>query len=389
MQCVVAASLSLQSERAGIDVLHGRQKAVNPLLPANPQLALSGAHRQVDGSQAGNWSATLSQELEISGQRSARRAAATAATNAQQHAVVATERDVAAEAWRRYFEALAAREALETATHLEQALASSQQAASAGAAQGLLSGIDAELTDLALVQLTQMRIEAQRRAREAKAALASLLGINPQTATLRVDGELTPLSTIGVERPDQVDAAVERRPEIAGASETRRSQLQAVSTLRRSRVPNITLSIFAQQDGFRERVLGGGVSVPIPLPYPLGRTLAGEIAESEALVRQADLALETARRDARLELVTALQTFEAAKAQNALFTAPRMAEAARSLASIAEEIRAGRLAISTAVVAQQNLIEFLRARIQAQLELCLASVELARTAGAPLNGEPL
>jgi hypothetical protein len=40
-------------------------------------------------------------------------------------------------------------------------------------------------------------------------------------------------------------------------------------------------------------------------------------------------------------------------------------------------------------VAQQTLIEFLRAHIEAKLELCLASIELARSAGLRLEGTGL
>lgn len=387
--CVLAASPSLQRERAGIAVLEGRQKAVRPWLPSNPQLALSAAHRRNDEIRAGNWYATLSQELEIAGQRGARIDAASAATDAQRYNAVAEERNVAAIAWRAYFEALGAREELNLATRLEQALASGPQAASAAAAQGLVSGVDAELTAIIHLRLTQTRIETKERERQTTAFLVSLLGRDPGSAELRIEGALTPLGNVKAHEPAAVDIIVDRRPEVARMAETRRARSHDLTMLRRSRMPNVTLSVFAQRDGFSEQVIGGGLSLPVPLPFPLGRTLAGEISESEALARQVDADFESARREARLELVTARQAFDTAVAQNALFTDERAADAERSLASIAQEIRAGRLAISTALVAQQTLIDFLRARIATKVALCLASVELARTAGMALHGEQL
>jgi hypothetical protein len=63
--------------------------------------------------------------------------------------------------------------------------------------------------------------------------------------------------------------------------------------------------------------------------------------------------------------------------------------AENSLNGLATEISAGRLSISNAIVAQQTLIEFLHAYIEAKLSLCLASVELARSAGLPLLGNDL
>jgi hypothetical protein len=63
--CVLAASVSLRREQLGATVLAARARAASPILPSNPQLALSAAHRRTDALQAGNWNANLSQEIEI------------------------------------------------------------------------------------------------------------------------------------------------------------------------------------------------------------------------------------------------------------------------------------------------------------------------------------
>lgn len=393
-RCAVAASLLLQEDRQGVEVAEGRRLAVSPLLPSNPALALSGGHRkgvgsETAGAQATNWYATLSQEVEIAGQRSARRDSALAAKNAQQHKTAVTARDVAAGAWRAYFEVLAAREALATAVVLEQAFQRIGLAAQAGAANGLLSGVDGDVAELTVVRLSQTRIEAQRRADAALAALSSVMGLDPAAAHPEVEGELAPLANAAVMPSERVVTAVEQRPELAQTAQTRRSYEHAVTAFRRSRVPNLTFSAFAQRDGFDERVLGGGVSLPVPLPSPLGRTYAGEIAENEALVRQASASLDNARRTARLELVSASKAYEAALAQRALYTEDRIAKAERSLDSIARELEAGRLSISSVVLLQQTMIEFLRASIEAKLTVCLTSVELVRTAALPLEGGAL
>lgn len=383
--CAVAASPAVRREHQGVAALEGRRRAVSPLLPSNPELAVSGARRRAADLRATNWYATVSQEVEVAGQRGARRREASAATNAQRQVVVATERDVAAEAWHAYFEALAARDALAATERLEQAFGRGTQAAQAGAARGLVAGVDAQVAELTLLRLTQARIEANRRLQTAHAVLASLLGRDP-ASPVQVDGDLEPLASANTVRLDGRDDVVDQRAEVLQAKQETEAAGHGLSALRRSRVPNLTFSFTAQRDGFDERVLGGGVALPVPLPSPVGRTFAGEIAEQQARTHQAEAVFDVTRREARVELVSALRAYESATAQSALFTPERVADAQRTLESIAGEIAAARLSISDAIVAQQALIEFVRAQVATKLELCLSSVVLARAAGLPLAG---
>jgi cobalt-zinc-cadmium efflux system outer membrane protein len=387
-RCALGASLSLLQARAQTEVLEGRRIAVTPLLPENPQLTLSAARRSTAAQSGTNWYATLSQELEIAGQRSARRGQADAALTAQASALVATERDVAALAWRTYFEALAARDFSVMAARLEQIFAQSSRATQAGAAQGLVSGIEAEVADLNTLRLAQQRIEAERTSHSALAALSTLLGRDP-TSQLELQGELGPLAHAAALRLSDLDERIEQRAEVVRARQNLTVQQAARSALERSRVPNITLSLIAQRDGFGEQVLGGGIALPVPLPYPLGRTLHGELSENAALTNQLQAELEQLRRNLRLELIDAYYAHTAAKEQAALYTPERIQQAQRSLEGLAQALQGGRVPISEAVIAQQTLVEFMRSQIRAKLDLCSSSIELARGAGLALWGTGL
>ena len=154
-------------------------------------------------------------------------------------------------------------------------------------------------------------------------------------------------------------------------------------------MPNVTLSLIAQRDGFGEQVWGGGIGLPLPLPYPIGRTLYGELSENAARSKQAELELERLQRSLRLELVEAYYAHEAARAQAALYTSERVEQAQRSLQSLAQALQGGRVPISEVVIAQQTLMEFMRGHIRAKLDLCVTSIELARSAGLALWGNGL
>ena len=140
-----------------------------------------------------------------------------------------------------------------------------------------------------------------------------------------------------------------------------------------------------QNDGFNERVFGVGLSLPITLPQPVGRTYAGEIAESQALSRRARTEAEQARREIRLDLANARASFAATRAQSELYTPERLGRADQSLRAIASEIEAGRLAVRDAIVSQQSLVDVLRAGLETRKNLALGSVDLALAAGYPLE----
>ena len=388
-QCALGASLALVHARTETERLEARRLAVSPLLPTNPELTFSAARRSTSTQSSTNWYATLSQELEVAGQRAARRTQADAALRAQASAVAASERDVAALAWRAYFEALAAQDFAATAARLEQIFAQGSRATQAGAAQGLVSGIDAEVADLNTLRLTQQRIDAERSARTALAEVVTLLGRDPAGKPLAVHGDLRPLTHASALQLSELQERVEQRAEVVRARQHLTVQQAARTTLERSRIPNVTLSLIAQRDGFGEQVFGGGIAIPVPLPYPLGRTLHGELSENAALAKQLEAELQQLRRNLLLELVTAFHAHAAAKEQAALYTDARVEQAQRSLEDLARALQGGRVPISEAVIAQQTLVEFMRSQIRAKLELCVTSIELARSAGLALWGNGL
>ncbi|HVK66464.1 MAG TPA: TolC family protein, partial [Polyangium sp.] len=300
--CALEASLAAKAERQGLEATKGRQEATSPVLPSNPVLALSAARREAAGQgPVLNWYATLSQEIEVAGQRGARRRAADAEREAQEKAVAVTDREVAAAAWRAYFEAIAAREEVRLSSLVESLTTRVATATRAAADKGLVSGIDADVAEVASSRVAQDRIRASRRAEQAKAALLGAMGVDPRRE-VAIEGELVPLAGVEAFAAKQDPRAVEERPEVQALEASGRAHEARASMYRRARVPNPTLSVFAQNDGFNERVFGVGLSMPIPLPQPVGRTYAGEIAESEALSRRSRTEAEQTRRELRLDL---------------------------------------------------------------------------------------
>lgn len=384
--CAIRASLALRSEEQGKEVLGGRRIAVSPLLPSNPLLSVTAGHRSASsGLTAFNWYATLSQEIEVAGQRGTRRDAVDAAIAAQDKRALVARRRAALDAWTAYFEASAAQEEKQLVDRLSSVVEAIAAVARARATDGLISPLDADVAEATSLRITRARFSAERRVLLGRAELASLLGLDPSTP-VAVQSDLTPIPGVDALARGLPPSTIVQRLEIEAADAERRAQELRADAFRRARIPNPSLSIFVQNDGFNERVLGAGIAFPIPLPGPVGRTYAGEIAEAEASGRRARTETERLQREIRLELASALASYESRQRELRAFTPERVAKAEESLRLLGQEIQAGRLDVKSALLAQQALVELLQAHVATRRELAIASVDLARAAGLPVEG---
>lgn len=384
--CSVQRSAQVRADREEAAAASGRRVAAAPLFPSNPQLTVSAARRGGTGGQEAvlNYYATLSQEIEIAGQRSQLRRAADSDVEAKRSDLVASTRRAAADGYAAYFEAIAAREALVVARLLDATATQIAKVTRGRADGGVTSPLDAETAEAAALRVTQGRLAAERDTKASLARLSALLG----RTSVSVDGELTPLRGADALATAVSTTRFAERPEVRALAHARSAFEARAEAFRRARVPTLSVQLYAQNDGFNERVLGAGLSLPIPLPQPLGRLYTGEIGEAEALARRLGASSEALTRTLSAELAVAVATYESRRAESELYTEERARRAERLLEELGKEIEAGRLAVRDALVAEQQLIDVLRGTVEARRALCLASVELAYAAGVPLEGEP-
>ncbi len=387
VSCALSSSLVLRAERLERDAIGGREIAASPWLPSNPVVSLSGS-RRFGSTSAGlttyNWSAALGQEIEIAGQRGARREVVDAQRGAQDSILNATSRDVAAIAWAAYFERIAAREDLALAVKLESLSKRVADAVAGATAKGIDSGIEADLADAAFVRASALRTSLSGHEARSAAALATVLGLDPMNDA-GADGDLAPLPIAEslANTPPRLDP--DALPSVMALTAQRRSLQRKADYYRRARWPNPTVSVVAQNDEIDQPVLGVGLAFPLVLPAPLGHTFAGEIVESDALAQKVEAQAEKARRDARLQLAGATHAYVAAREARALYTKARLTRADTSLQGIADAVASSRITVREALLSQQGLIELLRGDVESRLALCLASVELAHAAGVALE----
>ena len=385
-RCAAQVSPRIRADRQRVGVARGEANAARTLLPSNPRVAFTlGGRWNTVGARALNVSGTLSQQIEIGGQRRSRKRAAAANVDASESRVDITERDVVADALFAYYDVLAARAEVVVTQRGHSTAQKLHEVAAARAAAGIAAGIGVDLAAAEVAHAAEHLALARGRARVAEARLASALGLDPSAPLPEVRGDLTPLPAPATSR--LATESAKRRPELDQWRAQRRASEGRLRLLRRERIPTPSLSFFAQTDGFNERVLGGGLAFPIPLPAPLGRTNKGEIQAARAKIRVADEQIAAARRALTLEAVVAYRELQARQDAAAAYTADNEAAARRTLDALSTEIEQGRIPVRDALLTQQTLIGLLLRAVESRHELCRASVALALAAGLPFDGD--
>jgi cobalt-zinc-cadmium efflux system outer membrane protein len=381
VRCALGVSPEVAELRARLDATEGRRETARTWLPSNPVLGGWLAHRTrpEDGVTALNWNVSLAQELEVGGQRGLKAAQADEERTAASRRLRAAEEEVAAGALSAFYEAVAARESTRLARDLGETARVLAALAEARAKEELVAGVEA---DVARAEATRVRVvgfEAERRSSEATAALALLLGVGARE--LVVPDELAAPGVIDVPSGSLEQEAVARRGEVAAAEAERRVLERRLALVRRERLPNPTVSVFAERGEINDRIWGGGLSIPLPLPAPVGRSRAGEIAEALAQVHAAESTAEQVRRRVRREVAAALAAFTASNHEAELFAPDLIGRARADLSALREALAARRLTLREGLLWQRSLIELLQGDVEARRARLVAWVELRRAAG--------
>jgi len=397
IRCALAQSLEVRSSEQDLQALQGRRTSAGTWLPSRPTLSATLGDRRPFGgamnppggvSSALNWSVGLSQEVEIAGQRGTRLREVDAEMLTQNRKIRAVEQEVAATALFSFYDLLAAQEELRLATDLSKIAESLSAWAQARAKESLVSWVDADVAQAEATRLQLDRLEVERRLNKAQTVFLQILG-SSTPVELAGDLEQGPQLEDNLSVEGLLERALTLRGELSVADAEREQRQAQIERLKRERIPNPTFSFFAQNDGFNERVLGFGVSIPLPLPSPVAPSRAGEIATARVQVAQADTNMEMIRRRVRREVTQAWAQVQACTTQRRLFPPELLSRAQKDLRALTQGLTAKQLSIREALFSQRTLIELLQRHLQTRLICTQARIELIRAVGISFLGKSL
>ncbi|HZP43910.1 MAG TPA: TolC family protein [Candidatus Binatia bacterium] len=369
-----AASPVLRAAEADLAAAQARLRQAR-LIPANPTLSGDVARHALGPDVENDRGIEVGQEVEI-GQRGLRiRAAEHDVAHAMQ-ALADRRRTVDGEV-RRAFWGLAAAERRRALA--EERLALARRVAEATRRRlrsGEVGTLDARLAELEATRAETERTAAETARAEAVARLGVALGAPADESLTVAPGEERPL----VREPEAalVARALAERPDLAAArEEAARLEAEAAVVRRRGWIPNPTFRGFYRHESGNERILGGGISVPLPVFNREQGT------EAELLAQASGAKTEVARlRDAiPREVHVAVVRRDAADAAWRRYETEALPAAREAQAALARAFDAGSLGLPELLVQQDRLLQVRGAAIDAWLERHEADAQVLEAVG--------
>jgi cobalt-zinc-cadmium efflux system outer membrane protein len=297
---VDSANPALRAKQAQLAAADGAQTDANALFASNPQLSVDQTRRSVPvaGQSQDNrreWSAGLSQTLEIAGQRGHRREAASAAMSALRAEIEDTRQVSRAAALERFDRVLALQQRValerEAVKLFDDTAAAIQRRRSAGEDTKL----DANIATVEAERARNQLALAEEQLLDARTDLAATLQLPPTRLPEAVGDLATPQRELTL---GDLMASVDAQPRLRALRDRESSATSRLKLEQAGVYPDVTVGLNIGREGpgdARERLTTVTVSVPLPL---FKRNASG-IGQARSELSQVQIEREAALRDTR------------------------------------------------------------------------------------------
>jgi cobalt-zinc-cadmium efflux system outer membrane protein len=372
----------LRSVRLEKDAAQGRFDQAGLWLRSNPVIEGSLSRKDTvpgGGEKATNKGLSLSQEIEIAGQRGLRIDAARNGMEKADQDIRDRQRVLVAEVKDFFAKALAAKRRAELAgeaVRLQEELTGS---ATVKFQAGEISQLEQNLADVELGKARRERMLAEKDRRAALLDIQMLLGLTPK-ADFTVEGDLPGEAPVIPDKEKLRALTASQRPDILSASAEVQQTRAAMKLAGREAVPSFTVTGFYSQDtGLNE----AGIMLSFPLPlFDRKQADRKEAAAKagQALIKQASL-----ERTLEREIEEAYANLVSASEEISLFKKDVLGKALENLELMNLAFKEGKFGFFEVRLAQKDTIDAQFAYLESQVRLQLALNALEKVTGGHLK----
>lgn len=336
---------------------------------------------------------SLTQELEIAGQRGLRIDAARRGAVRATLAVANSTRWLLTDVSVAYYRAFAAHRRLQVTTELLQLTEQLLAAVRVQLSEGEISALEANLAEIEFGRARGRRLAAQRDASTATLELARLIGVGPEKS-LRLANDSAAISDpihgitlriVGVDAAQTrtidslTNIALARRPDIAERNAAIREVESFIALTRREALPNLRLGVLAERNqGESTTRFGPAIGFNIPL---FNRS-QGLVAQRRAEMQQATFLRDAAQLQVRTDIETTVRALWSANAEVEIFESSVRQPARANSALLDAAFRAGKIALPTLLLLRNQLLDAELGYWQAWLARQEALMQLDSATGA-------
>lgn len=372
----------LMAARQEMEIARGRLVKARYWTPFNPEVGGQGNRRDfASGGSTSDFGVSVSQEVEIAGQRGLRIEEAERNAAKIELLVHDRERLLDADVKRTFFAALAARQRLALQRTVEDLNRRVRDASAARVQAGESSVMEANLAEIRYGQSRKETIAAETEFAATLLELRRLLNLPPEQA-IEPTGELRGAMK-DVRLPEALAHALDQRPDLLAANaETNRVAAETALT-RRLRIPNLRIEGFYQTEtdgpAGADKIAGAGLRIPLPI---FDRK-QGELVALAAQESQARYLADGTRRTIEKEVAEAFRQYDAARRTLVVFEQDVLARVDENFRFIETAYRAGKIDLFQFIVVQNDLVAAQLSYLDSVARFREAEVNLERAVGGP------
>ncbi|KHE93201.1 MAG: TolC family protein [Candidatus Scalindua rubra] len=372
-------NLQIAASRNKLGATEADRIKASLLFPSNPKLnSRIGERDGPDGQRTTDYSFSLSQEFQVYGQRRKRINVSDKLIERVKFEIADIERNVIAMVKTNFYEALTALEILKLRKYVESIFEKLWDATRERYKAGAISVLELNSINIGHGQARQQLLVAESSYQNSLLNLKLLLG-KPRDEILNIEGNLS-YEKLQTSIEDLLASAYKIRPDLMAISFEKERASNEISLRKAEIVPNPSLSGFFGREERMDDIVGGSVSISIPV----WDRKQSELKRARTAKSTANINIKKKQLEIQKEVETAYRTFMAAKGSIAIYTDEIIPKVDESLKLNEISYKEGKIDFIGFLTVQKNLLEARAAYLNALLDYNNAIINLETVSGMKL-----
>ncbi|GAX61654.1 outer membrane protein [Candidatus Scalindua japonica] len=380
IEIAYANNLQLVAARNRLGIAEADRIKASFLLPSNPKVISKVGERDgPDGARTTDYMVRLSQEFQVFGQRRKRINVSNKLIERVKFEISDMERDVIAKVKANFYEVLTFLEIVKLREYAENIFERIHSASEERYKAGAISALELNSMKIRYGVARQQHLIADNNYQNSLLDLKLILG-KPRDEVLNIQGKLS-YEELKISMDDILVSAYKTRPDLKVA-EIEKERASKEITLRKAEiVPNPTLSGFFSREERTDDIVGGFVSISIPV----WDRKQPELKKARTAKSTASINISNKRLEIQNDVATAYRTFMAAKQGIAIYTEDIMPQVNENLKLNEISYKEGKINFVGFLTVQSDLIETQTTFFQALLSYNKAIINLEAASGVQMK----